>query len=99
MYVLGIMIGHVTPEAFDGGPIALVEEGDLIEIDMSTKTISLVTCRSIMMVVEYLVLQRVEDSILSARRQKWKADTDEVTGLLLKYRNCVKSAHYGATTY
>ena len=39
---IGIMIGHVTPEAFDGGPIALVEEGDNIIIDMSTKTITLV---------------------------------------------------------
>ncbi len=37
------MVGHVTPEAFDGGPIALVEEGDTITIDMSTKTITLVS--------------------------------------------------------
>ena len=36
------MVGHVTPEAFDGGPIALVEEEDIVIIDMSSKTITLV---------------------------------------------------------
>ena len=36
------MVGHVTPEAFDGGPIALVEERDIITINMSTKMITLV---------------------------------------------------------
>ena len=37
------MVGHVTPEAFDGGPIALVEEGDVIVIDLQNKKLDLVS--------------------------------------------------------
>ena len=40
---VGIMVGHVTPEAFDGGPIALVEEGDVIVIDLQNKKLDLVS--------------------------------------------------------
>lgn len=40
---IGIMVGHVTPEAFDGGPIALLEEGDSITIDASTRQINIVS--------------------------------------------------------
>lgn len=38
------MIGHVTPEAYDGGPIALIEERDTITIDKSSRTINIVSC-------------------------------------------------------
>ena len=42
-FVLGIMIGHVTPEAYEGGPIALVEEGDTIIIDTNGRRLDLVS--------------------------------------------------------
>ena len=46
----GIMIGHVTPEAYDGGPIALVQNGDMITIDAKNKTLDLVSsCTHIVM--------------------------------------------------
>ena len=41
-YLVGIMVGHVTPEAYDGGPIALVQEGDMVTIDTKTRTINVV---------------------------------------------------------
>lgn len=45
----GIMIGHVTPEAFSGGNIALVRDGDMITIDNINKTLVLVSCHAINM--------------------------------------------------
>ena len=42
-HTLGIMIGHVTPEAFDGGPIALVKDGDIITVDAPHRTLSVVS--------------------------------------------------------
>ena len=46
----GIMVGHVTPEAFDGGPLALVRDGDMITIDTKKRTLDLVT---ILLPLEY----------------------------------------------
>ena len=43
----GIMIGHVTPEAYDGGPIALVQNGDMITIDAKNRTLDLVSSQHI----------------------------------------------------
>lgn len=42
-HCVGIMVGHVTPEAFDGGPIALVEEGDVVVIDLQNKKLDVVS--------------------------------------------------------
>jgi dihydroxy-acid dehydratase len=78
----GIMVGHVTPEAYDGGPIALALEGDTVTIDAKTRTINL----------------NIEEEELSERRRQWQPPSDQANGLLGKYRKCVKSAHFGATT-
>ncbi len=77
----GGAIGHVSPEAAAGGPIALIEPGDLIEIDIPARRISLL----------------VEDSVLSARRARWQPPRPRVTsGYLARYAHLVTSADTGA---
>jgi dihydroxy-acid dehydratase len=79
----GFVIGHITPEAFEGGPIALLEDGDEIEIDAEAQTISVM----------------IDDETLERRRQNWqqpKPYTDR--GVLAKYARLVSSASLGAVT-
>jgi dihydroxy-acid dehydratase len=77
----GLMIGHVAPEAQMGGPIALVEEGDIIRIDCDTGSLEL----------------EVEASTLEARKADWKAPEIEFkTGLFARYAKLVSSAKFGA---
>lgn len=76
----GAAIGHVSPEASEGGPIALVQEGDLIAIDMNKGTLDL----------------KVSDEVLETRRQSLVIKTNEVTGYLAKYQRVVSSASKGA---
>lgn len=79
----GFVIGHITPEAFEGGPIALLEDGDEIEIDAEAQTISVV----------------IDDDTLERRRENWKQPkpyTDR--GVLAKYARLVSSASLGAVT-
>ena len=77
----GASIGHVSPEAAVGGPIALVEEGDIIDIDIPANTINV----------------RVSDEELSARRAKWTPkDPGELKGYLKRYRSLVTSGNRGA---
>lgn len=79
----GFVIGHVTPEAFLGGPIALVEDGDRITIDAESKEISL----------------HVDAQELERRRQAWSApDAYTERGTLAKYARLVSSASEGAVT-
>ncbi len=79
----GFVIGHVTPEAYEGGPIGLVEDGDTITVDASTKEITL----------------HVDDAVLEARRAKWRKPAPYATsGLLAKYARLVSSASEGAVT-
>jgi dihydroxy-acid dehydratase len=79
----GFVVGHVTPEAFDGGLIALVEDGDIIELDASTNTITL----------------KVADVILDQRKKKWNAPALKVSrGVLYKYAKSVKPADEGCVT-
>jgi len=79
----GFVIGHVTPEAYEGGPIALVKDGDLIQIDIEMNTIELV----------------VEEQELVKRKAKWKQPTDRPTrGVLYKYQHLVSSASNGCVT-
>ncbi len=79
----GLMIGHVSPEAADGGTIALVENGDEITIDIDKKLIQL----------------EVNDEELEKRREKWKPIVKEVKGILKRYREKVSSASKGATLH
>ena len=77
----GASIGHVSPEAAAGGPIGLVEEGDLIAIDIPAQSITL----------------RVPDGELAARRAKWTCPEPKVkTGYLARYAKLVSSADRGA---
>ena len=77
----GASIGHVSPEAAAGGPIGLVEEGDLIAIDIPAHSITL----------------KVPDGELAARRAKWTCPGSKVkTGYLARYAKLVSSADRGA---
>jgi dihydroxy-acid dehydratase len=78
----GFVVGHVTPEAAVGGPIALVADGDVIAIDAQKKTIDL----------------RVAPDELDRRRRAWRAPSRELRGLLAKYARLVSPASTGAVT-
>ncbi len=79
----GFVIGHVTPEAFDGGPIALVRNGDPIVIDAVRREIAL----------------ELPAREIKARRAEWKAPRPRYTrGVLAKYAAQVSSASEGAVT-
>ena len=79
----GLCVGHIAPEATDGGPIALVAEGDTIRLDLGARTLDLV----------------VEPSVLEQRRAGWKPlEPRYTTGVLGKYAKLVGSAAYGAIT-
>ena len=79
----GFVVGHVTPEAFDGGPLALLEDGDLITIDAQDNTL----------VVD------LSDAELARRRANWKQPAPRYTrGVLAKYARLVGSASEGALT-
>ncbi|MFW6093069.1 MAG: dihydroxy-acid dehydratase, partial [Pseudomonadota bacterium] len=79
----GFVIGHVTPEAQEGGPIALVEDGDRITVDAERCEINL----------------HVSDAELAARRERWQAPAPYATrGILAKYARLVSSASEGAVT-
>ena len=79
----GFIIGHLTPEAQEGGPVALVRDGDPIRIDANTKRIDLL----------------IDDAELAARRAKWTAPPLKATqGTLYKYIKTVKSATDGCVT-
>ena len=77
----GAAIGHVSPEAAVGGPIALIKEGDMIEIDIPANTISV----------------DVSDEEMTKRRAEWKLRTPRVnTGYLARYAKLVSSGCKGA---
>ena len=79
----GFVVGHITPEAYAGGPLALVKNGDRITIDAEKKELNL----------------EVSTSELKARRKAWKAPKPRYTrGVLAKYANTVTSASLGAVT-
>ena len=77
----GASIGHVSPEAAVGGPIALIEEGDIISIDIPANTINV----------------KVSDEVLAERKAKWQPREPKVTtGYLARYAKMVTSADKGA---
>jgi dihydroxy-acid dehydratase len=79
----GFCVGHVAPEAVDGGPIGLVEDGDRIVIDAEAHTIDLL----------------VEPDVLEARRKTWKPQEPRYTrGFLGKYARLAQGAERGAIT-
>lgn len=79
----GFVVGHVTPEAFDGGGIALVKNGDVITIDAVNNTINL----------------KISDEEYAKRKTNWVQPSLKVTkGVLLKYARSVSSASTGCVT-
>ncbi|MBQ9699944.1 MAG: dihydroxy-acid dehydratase [Lachnospiraceae bacterium] len=76
----GASIGHVSPEAAVGGPIALVEEGDIISIDIDNHRIDV----------------KVSDEVLAERKAKWQPKEQKLTGYHARYASLVTSADKGA---
>ncbi|MFA0822521.1 MAG: dihydroxy-acid dehydratase [Methanomethylovorans sp.] len=76
----GPCIGHISPEAQEGGPIALVQDGDIIEIDIPARKLDL----------------KVSQEELAKRKAMFKAPEKKVTGYLARYRKLVSSASKGA---
>jgi dihydroxy-acid dehydratase len=79
----GFVVGHITPEAFEGGPIALIEDGDKITIDAETRQITV----------------DVSDTELAERKTRWvRPESKYKRGVLAKYAKTVSSASEGAVT-
>jgi dihydroxy-acid dehydratase len=79
----GFVVGHITPEAFEGGLIALVEDDDIIEIDAVKNSLTL----------------KVNEDIISGRKKNWKQPALKATkGILFKYARTVKDASEGCVT-
>jgi dihydroxy-acid dehydratase len=79
----GFVVGHITPEAYDGGLIALVKDNDVIELDAAKNTINL----------------KVSDEEIAQRRAAWKQPALKATkGILFKYAQHVKNAANGCVT-
>jgi dihydroxy-acid dehydratase len=79
----GFVVGHITPEAFDGGLIGLVEDNDIIEINVATKAITL----------------KVSEAEIATRKAAWKQPALKATkGILYKYAKYVKDASEGCVT-
>jgi dihydroxy-acid dehydratase len=79
----GFCVGHVAPEAVDGGPIAFVEEGDRIVIDIDAHTMDLL----------------VDDATIAERKANWKLPEPRYTsGVLAKYARLAQGAEKGAIT-
>jgi dihydroxy-acid dehydratase len=79
----GFVVGHITPEAYDGGLIAFVENDDVIEIDVASKKITL----------------RVSDAVIAERKKNWVQPALKVSkGVLYKYAKCVSNAAEGCVT-
>jgi len=77
----GFCVGHVAPEAVDGGPIAFVRDGDQITLDVAGKTLDVA----------------IEESELAARKDGWTPNAPKYTkGVLGKYAKLVQSAAHGA---
>jgi dihydroxy-acid dehydratase len=79
----GFVVGHITPEAFEGGPLALVKNGDVIRIDSKTKKLDVL----------------ISKNELNKRKMKWKQPSrSHLSGALYKYSILVSSASEGAVT-
>lgn len=80
----GLVVGHVSPEAWVGGPIALINSGETITIDAEAKVLKV----------------HLDEAELQKRKAAWKTPAPrEKAGVLSKYAKCVKSASEGAVTY
>jgi dihydroxy-acid dehydratase len=79
----GFVVGHITPEAYNGGPLAIVEDGDEITIDADSNQVNL----------------NISDQEIASRCKKWVLPKNTIEkGVLGKYRALVSSASKGAVT-
>ena len=79
----GFVVGHITPEAYEGGPIGLIKNGDIISIDITSNSINV----------------KLSDEELEARRKHWKRiEGPQLKGILKKFRRSVSSASLGCVT-
>jgi len=78
----GFVVGHITPEAYNGGMIGLINDGDIITIDAEKNLLEV----------------QLSDEEISNRKANWQQPNDEVTGFLKKYRYTVSSASKGCVT-
>jgi dihydroxy-acid dehydratase len=79
----GFVVGHITPEAYEGGLIAFVEDNDIIELDAVNNTINL----------------KVSEQVIAERKKNWKQPALKVTkGVLYKYAKSVRDASEGCVT-
>ncbi len=78
----GFVVGHVTPEAYRGGLIGLLQDGDVIRIDVENNSIEAL----------------LSDELIASRKEKWSRPDDNVKGFLRKYRYTVSSASDGCVT-
>jgi dihydroxy-acid dehydratase len=79
----GFVVGHITPEAFDGGTLALVKDDDIIELDA----------------IKNVMVLKVSDEEIEARRVKWvQPELKAKKGLLYKYAKTVSTAAEGCVT-
>ena len=79
----GFVVGHITPEAFEGGLIGLVQDDDIIEIDAVNNSINV----------------KLSDEEIAARRSQWVQPALKATkGILYKYAKLVKDASHGCVT-
>lgn len=77
----GACIGHVSPEAYEGGPIAFINEGDIIDIDINNNSINV----------------RLTKEEFDERKKDWRPRENKASGYLARYRKLVTSAANGAT--
>jgi len=76
----GLMVGHVCPEAYVGGPIALLKDGDIVEIDVDKKSI----------------IVDIDEAELERRRRSWSPPARQLRGVLKKYAEKAAPASRGA---
>ena len=76
----GCFVGHISPEAAEGGPLAFVKDGDQIRIDVDNRTIDLL----------------VDDEEIQRRKSQWSYTPKNVSGYMARYRKLASSAGKGA---
>jgi dihydroxy-acid dehydratase len=76
----GPCVGHVSPEAWEGGTIAFVEEGDIVRVDIPSRSLTL----------------KVSEDEIAERKKKWRRPDKKLSGLLARYSKSVRSASEGA---
>lgn len=79
----GLAIGHVSPEAYEGGNLALIQDGDMVYIDIEARTLNV----------------DVSEEEFARRKESWKPVVKPATGWLQLFRKQCTSAHRGATVY